>query len=105
MPWRARTVVHHPCAGERVGPQLKRDPLAERSTIRLYSGPMTKVEKLEREIRGLSAKELATFREWFAGFDAAAWDHQLEEDAKAGKLDALADAALADHRAGRSRKL
>jgi hypothetical protein len=66
---------------------------------------MTKIEKLEQEIRGLTAKELATFREWFAAFDAAAWDHQLEEDVKAGKLDAVADAALADHRAGRSRKL
>jgi hypothetical protein len=66
---------------------------------------MTKIERLEREIRGLTAKELATFREWFAAFDAAAWDQQLEEDVKAGKLDAAADAALADHRAGRSRKL
>jgi len=45
---------------------------------------MTKIEKLEREIRGLTAKELATFREWFAAFDAAAWDRQLEKDAKAG---------------------
>jgi len=66
---------------------------------------MTKVEKLEREIRNLTAEELATFREWFASFDAASWDAQLEADAKAGKLDALADTALADHRAGRSRKL
>ncbi len=66
---------------------------------------MTKIEKLERDIRGLSAKELATFREWFAAFDAAAWDQQLEADVKAGKLDSLADAALADHRAGRSRRL
>ena len=66
---------------------------------------MTKIEKLEQEIRGLTAKELAKFREWFAAFDGAAWDQQLEEDVKAGKLDALADAALADHRAGRSRKL
>ena len=66
---------------------------------------MTKIEKLERDIRGLSAKELAAFREWFAAFDAAAWDQQLEEDVKAGKLDTLADTALADHRAGRSRKL
>ena len=66
---------------------------------------MTKVEKLEREIRSLSAKELTNFREWFAAFDAAAWDRQIDEDSKAGKLDALADAAIADHRAGRSRKL
>ena len=66
---------------------------------------MTKVEKLEREIRSLSAQELTNFREWFAAFDAAAWDRQIEEDAKAGKLDALADTAIADHRAGRSRNL
>ncbi|MGH9891853.1 MAG: hypothetical protein ACREA0_07710 [bacterium] len=66
---------------------------------------MTKVEKLEGEIRKLSPVELSSFREWFAAFDAAAWDRQIEEDAKAGKLDPLADAALADHRAGRSRKL
>jgi hypothetical protein len=66
---------------------------------------MTKVEKLEHEIKSLSAQELTSFREWFAAFDAAAWDRQIEEDAKAGKLDSLADAAEADHRAGRSRKL
>jgi len=66
---------------------------------------MTKIEKLERDVRALTAKELSSFREWFAEFDAAAWDRQLEEDVKAGKLDAMADAALADHRAGRSRKL
>jgi hypothetical protein len=66
---------------------------------------MTKVEKLEREVRGLTAEELATFREWFAVFDAEAWDRQIEADAKAGKLNALAEEALADHRAGRTRKL
>jgi len=66
---------------------------------------MTKIDKLERDIRRLSAKELTNFREWFAAFDAAAWDRQIDEDAKAGKLDALADAAIADHRAGHSRKL
>jgi hypothetical protein len=66
---------------------------------------MTKIEAIEREIRGLSAQELAEFRSWFAEFDAALWDIQLEADVAAGKLDALADEALAEHRAGRSRKL
>ena len=66
---------------------------------------MTKVEKLEREIRTLSAKELASFRAWFAEFDAAAWDRQIDADAEAGTLDQMADAALSDHAAGRSRKL
>jgi len=58
---------------------------------------MTKVENLERDVRDL--------REWFAEFDAAEWDRQIEEDVGSGKLDRLADAALADHNAGRSRKL
>jgi hypothetical protein len=66
---------------------------------------MTKVESIEREVRDLSARELASFREWFADFDAAEWDRQLEEDVASGKLDRLADAALADHSAGRSRTL
>jgi hypothetical protein len=66
---------------------------------------MTKIEQLEREVRELSADELASFREWFAEFDAAAWDRQIAEDAGNGKLDRLANTALADHVGGRSRKL
>jgi hypothetical protein len=66
---------------------------------------MTKIEKLERDIRSLTPKELATFREWFAAFDAAQWDAKFEEDARSGKLDRMADEALVDHRAGRSQKL
>ncbi len=85
--------------------------MAGRPTLRYYSRnhttelAMTKVEKLEQEIQALSAKELTSFRAWFAAFDAAVWDEQIEDDAKAGRLDRLADTALADHRAGRSRKL
>ena len=53
----------------------------------------------------LSSEELAKFRQWFAAFDAEAWDRQFEADVKAGKLDALADRALRDHAAGKSTKL
>ncbi len=63
---------------------------------------MNKVEALEENVLALSPEELAEFRRWFAGFDAAAWDRQLERDAKAGKRDALADEALRDHAAGNS---
>ena len=66
---------------------------------------MTKVERLEQEIAALSRPELAEFRRWFAEFDAAAWDDQLATDVEAGALDRVADEALADHRAGRSRPL
>lgn len=66
---------------------------------------MTSVEKLEQEVRKLSEKELASFRAWFSEFDSARWDRQFEADVTAGRLDALADAALADHAADRSRPL
>ena len=66
---------------------------------------MTKVEKLEQEIAALTPEERSSFREWFAAFDAAEWDSQFERDATSGALDKLADAALAEHRAGRSRPL
>ena len=66
---------------------------------------MSKLEQIETQIQELSAEELATLREWFANFDAEAWDRQLEADVKAGKLDTLAERALQDHRAGRSTKL
>jgi hypothetical protein len=55
---------------------------------------MDKIEKIRREIREFSPAELAAFRQWFHIFDAEAWDRQLEEDVQAGKLDALAEAAL-----------
>jgi len=65
---------------------------------------MGKVEAIESQVQQLSADELAQFRAWFAEFDGEQWDRQFEADAKAGKLDALAERALADHASGRSTK-
>jgi hypothetical protein len=65
----------------------------------------TDIEELEDRIRHLSVTDLAAFRRWFAEFDAEAWDRQLEPDAEAGRLDALADEALEDHAAGGSSEL
>jgi hypothetical protein len=66
---------------------------------------MTRIQKLEREIEELTRNELADFRQWFQEFDAAQWDNQIEEDALAGKFDRLAEKALADHKAGRTKEL
>jgi hypothetical protein len=66
---------------------------------------VSKVEKIEREIKGLSAEELAEFRAWYAEFDWAAWDRQLERDVGAGKLDSLAEKALREHAAGKTKAL
>jgi hypothetical protein len=62
---------------------------------------MSGVNEIERAVLQLAPAELDAFREWFAEFDAAAWDRQIEDDVAAGRLDALADEALADLRAGR----
>lgn len=66
---------------------------------------MTTAEEIEKAVQQLSADELARFRAWFETYDAAAFDAAIERDAHARKLDALADEALAAHRAGRSRQL
>jgi len=66
---------------------------------------MSRMTELERQIQGLSAEELATFRRWFAAFDAEAWDQEFATDVAAGKLEGLAAQALRDHAAGRSTPL
>jgi hypothetical protein len=65
---------------------------------------MSKIEAIERQVRQLSPEELSAFREWFTVFDAEVWDRRLETDARAGKLDALAEAALKAHASGTTTK-
>lgn len=66
---------------------------------------MGRVESIEEQIKALSGEELAEFRAWFLEFDWALWDEQLERDVASGKLDALAEKALRDHAAGKSKPL
>jgi lysyl-tRNA synthetase class I len=66
---------------------------------------MSKVENIEREIQKFTQSELEAFRRWFREYDSDEWDLQIDEDARTGKLDKLADEALAAHRAGKSKEL
>lgn len=66
---------------------------------------MSKVKAIEQQLEKLSPDELASFRRWYAAFDAEAWDRQFEADAKAGKLDTLADNALRAHTSGQTKPL
>lgn len=66
---------------------------------------MSKVEAIEQQIEKLSADELATFRRWYASFDAEVWDREFEVDVKAGRLDALAEKALRAHSSGQTKPL
>jgi len=66
---------------------------------------MTVVEIVEKQIVKLSPKELAEFRLWFAKYDSDVWDAQIEADAAAGKLDALAKEAIAEYEAGKAQEI
>ena len=63
------------------------------------------MENIEAEIAALSGAELARLRAWFDAYDADRFDAAIAHDAAAGTLDTLADAALADLQAGRTRRL
>jgi hypothetical protein len=63
------------------------------------------VAEIEKAVSGLSADELKQFRAWFADFDMAQWDKEIEEDAASGRLDSLAAKAMEDYRAGRFTEL
>ena len=61
------------------------------------------IEDLEKAVATLPPDQLAKFRDWFEAFDAARFDEKIERDAKAGRLDRLAEQALADIRQGRAK--
>ena len=66
---------------------------------------MSTVNEIEAAVSKLPPKELAAFRNWFAEFDAAAWDRQFGQDVAAGRLDVLGDEALRDLHEGRCKDL
>ena len=66
---------------------------------------MTKLEAIEQAVKDLPPKELEEFRAWFEEFEAAAFDAKIERDARDGKLDRLAQAALKEFREGRAREI
>jgi hypothetical protein len=66
---------------------------------------MSKVEMLEQTVKHLSPGERAAFRSWFFEFDAAEWDRQIETDSETGKLDRLAQSAIEEHKAGKTKRI
>ena len=66
---------------------------------------MQAVQELQSAVSQLSAEELARFRAWFDEYDAEVWDGQFEKDVESGKVDRLANRAIADFRAGKRKQL
>lgn len=62
---------------------------------------MSTVLEIEEAIERLPQQDLFALADWISQRFESAWDHQIEEDVKAGRLDKLAEEALAEYRAGK----
>ena len=66
---------------------------------------MSTVEEIQKAVARLRPDELARFRHWFLEREAEVWDRGIDKDVAAGRLDFLAEEALREHRAGKTKKL
>lgn len=97
---RTQPIVCVVCQDEVVRYQRLANPFATG-----YIKNMTTVKEIESALKELPDERLLEFREWYEAFDAERWDHQFQQDVEAGKLDALADEAIADFDVNRCREL
>jgi uncharacterized membrane protein YccC len=58
------------------------------------------VQELETAITRLSKEELTAFAQWFEEYMADAWDRRIEQDMRAGRLDAALKRADDHYEAG-----
>jgi hypothetical protein len=66
---------------------------------------VSSVEAITAAIAQLPPDQVAQVRAWLAEYDERQWDEQIAKDEREGRLDAVAERALAEHRAGRTRPL
>jgi hypothetical protein len=64
---------------------------------------MSTLEEIEAAIEVLPREQFFRLVAWLRERFEDEWDRQIEEDAKAGRLDAFAREALTEYRAGRTR--
>ncbi len=66
---------------------------------------MSTVTEIKSAIKKLNPTQLRSVGDLVDALREDQWDKQIDADAKAGKLDKLAEKALADYRAGRCKPL
>ncbi|MEL7083278.1 MAG: hypothetical protein AAGM36_02155 [Cyanobacteria bacterium J06597_1] len=66
---------------------------------------MTTLTEIEAAIKQLSQDDARKLADWLQSYVDDAWDKQIEEDLKLGKLDKLISQAEADIAAGNVREL
>jgi hypothetical protein len=66
---------------------------------------MSTLEQIEAAILTLPSDEFQRLRQWLSDVDYQRWDEQLEQDIESGKLEALAEEAIAEFKAGHCREV
>ena len=66
---------------------------------------MSTLEQIEAAILSLPSDDFDKFKKWFFDLDYRRWDKQLEQDAGKGKLDALAQEAIAEFESGNCQEI
>lgn len=65
---------------------------------------MSNLEQIEAAILSLPSNEFEKLKLWFLDLDYERWDAQIEQDIEDGKLEALAQEAIAEFEAGHCRE-
>lgn len=63
------------------------------------------MERIKKQIEALTQEEFFELHAWVEEHFQDRWDRQIAEDDAAGRLDALREQALREHREGRTRPL
>ena len=66
---------------------------------------MSTLEQIEAAILTLPSNEFQRLRQWFFDVDYQLWDDQLEQDVTNGKLEALAEEAIAEFKSGHCQEI
>jgi hypothetical protein len=66
---------------------------------------MSTVAEIENALQTLPVDDARKVADWLQRYLDERWDRQIDDDLAAGRLDKLADQALADYHAGRTKPL
>ena len=79
-----------------------RSQLQSYNDTSLKSGeePMPTLKQIETNILALPSTEFDQLRQWFFDLDYERWDKQIEQDIADGKLESLAEEAIAEFETG-----
>lgn len=66
---------------------------------------MSTLKQIEAAILALSSDEFQQLKQWLFDVDYQHWDEQLEQDIADGKLEALAEEAIAEFKSGNCREI